>query len=109
MRPIVVVAIPGDEAIPRPRRLVERENRVDRTRRHAGTTVDALVRMNVQHLSRWKLRFVFPRVDAVHRAYIHASRVLRTNAWLADDVRHLPDHTRGCGGWEAVGAARARL
>src|SRR5262245_8188007 len=89
----VVVGVARNEGLPLPGRLVEGENGLDGTGRHARTAVDALVGMNVQHLGRIELRLILARVDAVHRADVHACGILRTDAWLADDIRHLIDHT----------------
>src|SRR5450755_4647013 len=72
---------------------VERENRFDRAGRHAGAAVDALVGMNVEHLGRFKRRFVLPGMDAVHRADVHAGGILGPDAWLANDIRHWTDDT----------------
>src|SRR5262245_28251043 len=83
----VVLGIPADEARPFVRRLVEREDGLDWTRRHAGAAVDALVGMNIEHLSRSEGGLILSRVDAVDRADIHASRILRAYAGLADDIR----------------------
>src|SRR5688572_387507 len=52
--------------------LVAREDRLDRTGRHAGTAVDALIRVDVQLVDGGKLGLVLARVDAVDRADIHA-------------------------------------
>src|SRR5262245_48284835 len=87
MSPIVVRVLP-DETGPLLRRLVEREDRLDGTGRHARAAVDALVGVDVQHLRRVERRLVLPRVDTVHGTDVHARGILRSDAGLADDIRH---------------------
>src|SRR4051794_41005028 len=77
-----------DVVLPLVGRLVQREDRLDGTRRHAGPAVNALVGVDVEHLGRSELWLVLPRMDAVNRANVDASRVLRPDARLADDIRH---------------------
>src|SRR2546426_6032535 len=88
MSPIVVRIFP-DEIGPLLRRLVEREDRLDRAGWHAGAAVDALVGMNIEHLGRGEHSFVLPRMNTVHGTDVHARGILCPDAWLADDVRHL--------------------
>src|SRR5712692_10557246 len=101
MRPIVVPVLPN-EIVPLLRRFVEREDRLDRARRHAGAAVDALVGMNIKHLSRGELGLVLPGMNAVDRADVHARSILDADAWLADDIRHHTHHTRDSGDPERV-------
>src|SRR5712692_5993732 len=101
MRPIVVPVLPN-EIVPLLRRFVEREDRLDRARRHAGAAVDALVGMNIKHLSRGELGLVLPGMNAVDRADVHARSILDADAWLADDIRHHTHHTRDSGDPESV-------
>ena len=67
---------------------VERKNRFDGTRRHAGAAVDTFVGMDEQLLGVRELGFVLAGVDAIHRTHIDARGILRTDAGLADDVGH---------------------
>ena len=85
---LIMIRVHRDEVLPLLGRFVEREDRLDRARRHAGAAVDALVRMNVEHLGRREVRLVLARMDAVDRADVHARRVLRADARFADDVGH---------------------
>src|SRR5439155_1289372 len=62
--------------------------RLDRTRRHARAAVDALVRMNIEHLSHREIRFVLARMNTVDRADIDARRIFRPDAGFADDISH---------------------
>src|SRR5262249_4910698 len=56
------------------------EDRLDRAFRHAGLAVDAVVRIDVQHL--------FALVEALHRADRHTVGVLAAVTGLANDERH---------------------
>src|SRR6266542_2749915 len=85
----VILGVDRDEVLPLLRGFIQREDRLHRARRYAGAAVDALVRMDVQHLRRRKVRLVLPRVNAVHRAHVDARGVLRADAGLADDISHV--------------------
>src|SRR5262245_23610580 len=67
---------------------VHRKNRLDRTRRHARPTVDALVRVDVEHLHGREIGLVLPGMDAIDRAHVDAGAVLGPDARLSDDVSH---------------------
>ena len=54
---------------------------VNRAFRLANTAIDAFVRVDDEH--------VLTLVEAIHRAYLHAVRVLAANAALVDDVGHV--------------------
>ncbi len=56
------------------------EDRGDRALWLAQTTIDALVRMDVDH--------VVPFVDAVHRADVHAGLILNADTRLRNNVGH---------------------
>ena len=83
------VGVALDVVLPLVRDFIERENRFDRTRRHAGSAVDALVRMDVEHRRRFEPGLVFPRVDAVNRTDVHARAVLGADAGLGNHVGHV--------------------
>src|SRR5947207_14962467 len=70
-------------------KVVEREDRGDRANRYARPAVDALDRVDVQHLLRFVLGVILLGVDAVHRTGVHARRVLRSDARFCYDVCHL--------------------
>ena len=63
-------------------------DRGDRTGWHARAAVDALLGMDLEHRRLRELGFVFPGVDTVHRAHVHAGRVLRFNTGVCDDKWH---------------------
>jgi hypothetical protein len=49
--------------------------------------------MNIKHLGRGELRLIFPGMNAVHRADVHARGILGPDAWLANDIRHWTNDT----------------
>src|SRR5262245_27509843 len=65
-------------------RVVLVEDRLDRADWLAGTTVDALVGVDVEH--------PLALVDAVDRTFVDAGPVLEVDARLGDDVGHLGLH-----------------
>src|SRR6516164_5533019 len=81
------------EISPFRRRFVEGEDGVDRARRNAGAAVDALVGMNIKHLSRRVVGLVLARMNTIHGTDVHAGGILGSHARLADDVRHHIDNT----------------
>jgi hypothetical protein len=64
-------------------------DRSDRAGVDASATVNALVRVYVEHLGALESVFVFAGVDAINRANVHTSRVLRPYAGFCNNVRHL--------------------
>ena len=85
---LIELRVQRDELLPLFRRLIERENRFDRTGRNTRTTIDTLVRVDVQQIHRLKLRLVLARMNAINGANVDASRILRADAGFADDIRH---------------------
>ena len=59
-----------------------REDRLDGTLRLTRTTIDAFVRVDVKLICRL--------INAIDRANLDATRVLRLDAWLGNDVGHIP-------------------
>src|SRR3954471_17123965 len=95
-----VVRVDLDELVPLVGDLVLREAGVDRARLDAGVAVDALLRIDVEHLDRVVVGLVRRRVDAVDRADLDAGVVLGADAGLGDDVRHEGGSSCGSnGGW----------
>src|SRR5664280_2024633 len=70
------------------RQIVERENRRHRADRHAGTAINALDRIDVQHLFSRELVAVLLGVNAVHRTGIDAGRVLGADTRFRDHISH---------------------
>jgi len=76
-------------ACPFLRQIFQSEDRRYRASRYAGAAVDALVRIDVQLLNAFKLRFILFGMNAVHRADIHTGSVFGTNARLGNNVSHI--------------------
>src|SRR5262249_34211991 len=68
----------------------------DRARRHTRATIDALFRMDVEHRRLREFRLVLARVDAIHRADVHAGGVLGFDARVGDDERHARESPLCC-------------
>ena len=60
----------------------------NRTRRHAGSAINALNWINVQLRLGAKGRFILPRVNAIHGTSIYASRIFGPNTGLSNDECH---------------------
>jgi len=71
------------------RQVVLREDRRNRADRDARTAIDALDRVDINHLSVREGRFVFFRMDAVYRTGVHTSRVFGADAGFRDYVCHI--------------------
>src|SRR3989304_2999804 len=83
---LVILRIHWNEVFPLFRRFVEREDRLDRTRRDARAAVDAFVGVNVQHFGGREIRLVLARMNAIDGAHVNAGGVLRSDAGFADNV-----------------------
>src|SRR5690242_9370853 len=79
LAPYLLVGVPVGvnlrEVLPLLRQVVFGKDRLHGTGRLASATVYTLVRVDVEQFCRFELRLVLARVDAVHRANIHAGRV----------------------------------
>src|ERR1700680_1294015 len=80
-----VLVVLGDERLPLVGRLFQRIDGLHRAGVDAQAAVDALLRVDVEHLPVLALA-----VDAVHRAHIDAGRVLHADAGFGDDVGPYP-------------------
>ena len=80
----VVLRVDLDIVRPLVRHLVVRKDGLNRTCRDAGTTINALVRMDVELLLRLELVFVLPGMDAIDRTDVNTGCVFRTNAGLTN-------------------------
>jgi lysophospholipase L1-like esterase len=96
---LVILQVQGDVLRPLVRQLVLGEAGVDRARLDAGIAVDALLRVDVEHLDLVVVGLIRRRMDAVDRTDLDARVVLGTDARLGDDVGHgfsvLPSRIRG--------------
>ena len=85
---LVVVRVDLDVLVPLLRELVLGEAGVHGAGLDAGVAVDALLRVDVEHLDLVVVGLVRRRVDAVHGADLDARVVLLPDAGLCDDVCH---------------------
>src|SRR5215204_7216699 len=83
-----VVGVYLDEALPLVRELVLREAGVHGAGLHAGVAVDALLRVDVEHLDLVVVGLVGGGMDAIDGTDLHAGVVLGVDAGLGDDVGH---------------------
>src|SRR5712692_2136245 len=84
----VPVGVDRREIRPLFRQILERENRRHRAHRNARAAVNTFHRADVEHGFFFKIRLVFARVDAVHRANVHAGGILGSDAGLSNYVGH---------------------
>src|SRR5690349_8109556 len=87
---LAAVVLGVDLRVLRPlgRKLVLGKAGVDRAGLDAGVAVDALVRIDVEHLNRVVVGLVRRWVDAVDGTYLDTRVVLLADARLGDDVGH---------------------
>ena len=93
----VVVRVELDVLLPLVGQLVLGEAGVDRAGLDAGIAVDALFRVDVEHLDVVVVGLVGGRMDAVDRADLHARVVLGADAGLGDHVGHKVSYSLGSG------------
>jgi 6-pyruvoyl-tetrahydropterin synthase len=84
----VVGGVLGGELRPLLRQVVERENRRHGAHRDAGAAVDALHRVDVEHLGLGEVGLVLLRMDAIDRAGVDAGGIFGSNARFSDYVCH---------------------
>jgi len=87
--PAVIRRVLGREARPFFRQIVQSEDRRNRANRYAGAAIDALYRIDVEHLGVRVGRLIFLRVNAVDRASIDAGCIFRAYAGFCYNVCHL--------------------
>src|SRR5882724_6270104 len=85
---LVPTGVDRREAGPLFRQILQRKNRRHRTHWHARAAVDAFRRIDVQLLLGLEPGLVLARMNAVHRADVHARSVLGADARLGDYVSH---------------------
>src|SRR5437879_3196139 len=84
-----ISGVPRDEFGPLRGQIGQREYSRYRTNRHASPAIDALYRVYVEHLFGGVPVIILLGVDAIHRAGVHARRVLRSDAGFCYDICHL--------------------
>ena len=90
-----VVGVPLGEARPLLGQVVLREDSRNGTNRNARAAIDALDRIDVDHINLTEIRFIFFRVDAIYRAGVYARGVFGSDAGFCDYVCHMsgtPDY-----------------
>jgi hypothetical protein len=94
--PIVVINL--DEALPLFRHFLLGKDRGDGTSGLAGAAIDALVGIDIELDGLGESRFVFARMDAVHRADVDACSVFGVDAGFGNDIRHILSSNLSSGG-----------
>src|SRR5579883_322215 len=74
--------------LPLLRQVIQRENSRNRAHRHTSAAIDALYRIDIQHLRGRMRRLILLGMNAVHRARIHTRRVLGPDARFCNDISH---------------------
>src|SRR2546422_596657 len=77
------------ELVPLLWKVVEREDRRNGANRDAGAAVNALYRINVEHLFPFVLFIILLGVDAVYRTCVDAGGVLGSDAGFSNYVCHI--------------------
>src|SRR5258708_29778113 len=83
------VAVQGGVLLPLCRHVFLGEDGRDGALRFARAAIDALVRVDVQHVG--------PLVDAIHRAHVYTRAIFDVDARLGEHIRHLGFSERLCG------------
>src|SRR5439155_24836484 len=84
----VPIGVDGSEAVPLFREVFQRENSGHGANRYASATIDAFGRVDIKLSLRLESRLILARMDAVHRADIHARGVFCADARLGNHVSH---------------------
>ena len=79
------------------RYVIQRVDRIGGTRRYAGSTVDALFRVDIHLGYAFELRLILLGVDAICRAHLDAQRIFDTA--ISDYVGHDESVSRGKGAY----------
>src|SRR5262249_41844486 len=85
---LVVVGVHLGEVFPLFGQVVLGEDRLDGTGRLARSTVDALGRVDIEHLGALEIGLILARMNAVDRADVYTSGVLGPDAGLGYYVSH---------------------
>lgn len=87
--PPEIISVDFRKAAPLFRQIIQRENRRNRANRHTRSAIDALHRIDIDHVVLGEAGFVFLGVDAIDRASVHTGAVLRADTRFCNDVCHL--------------------
>jgi hypothetical protein len=85
----VPIGVDRREVLPFFREIVERENRGHRADGHARSAINAFHWVDIKLGLGFIPRFILPRMNTIHRAYIHTCRVFRSDAGLSNYIGHL--------------------
>jgi hypothetical protein len=75
-------------ALPLLGQVLESENGSNRADRDACAAIDTLYRINIKLRHAFEAGFVLARVDAIHRANVHARGILGAGARFGDYISH---------------------
>jgi hypothetical protein len=82
------IGVNGSVALPLLRQVLESKNGSYWANRNACAAIDALHGINIKLWDAFKTRFIFARVNAIHRANVHARGILGAGAGFGDYVSH---------------------
>ena len=86
--PAKVFCVALGVSLPLLRQIVEGKNRRNRANRNTRAAVDALNRIDIQHLFLGECFFVLLRVYAIHRTCVHARRILCADTGFCNHICH---------------------
>ena len=86
--PAKVFCVALGVSLPLLRQIVEGKNRRNRANRNTRAAVDALNRIDIQHLFLGECFLVLLRVYAIHRTRIHARRILCADTGFCNHICH---------------------
>jgi hypothetical protein len=84
----VVLGIALSELFPLFGQIIQREDGRDRTHRHTSPAVNALNRVDIEHLFLSERGLILLGMNTIDRTSINASSVLGADAWLCNYVGH---------------------
>jgi hypothetical protein len=84
-----MVGVHRRESLPLLGQIVFGKDSLNRTSRLASSTINAFIRMNIEHLRGLEVPLVFSGVYAINRANVNASSVFRSNTGFRYYIGHL--------------------
>jgi hypothetical protein len=82
------IRVNGSVALPLLRQVFESENGGHRANRDARAAIDAFHWVDIKLRYAFEAGFIFARVNAIHRANVHARGILGAGAGFGDYVSH---------------------